>query len=110
MNEYWPADYFIDANGEIRHTQFGEGDYKKDEAVVRQLLYDAGARQLPPPMTAHAIMPSDQLGTAETYLNPQRAQGFAQALSPGVHAYSLVPEKALHLNEFSLGGGFDGRL
>jgi cytochrome c biogenesis protein CcdA/thiol-disulfide isomerase/thioredoxin len=106
QNEYWPADYFIDANGEIRHTQFGEGDYKKDEAVVRQLLYDAGARQLPPPMTAHAILPSQALGTAETYLNPQRSQGFAQALNPGVHTYSLVPEKALHLNEFSLGGTF----
>ncbi len=107
MNEYWPADYFIDANGEIRHTQFGEGDYTKDEAVVRQLLHDAGARQLPPPMTAHAILPSEQLGTAETYLNPQRAQGFAQALSPGTHTYSLVPGKALHLNEFALGGTFD---
>ena len=57
-------------------------------------------------MTAHAIITSDQLGTAETYLNPQRAQGFAQALSPGTHAYSLVPEKQLHLNEFSLGDIF----
>jgi cytochrome c biogenesis protein CcdA/thiol-disulfide isomerase/thioredoxin len=107
QNEYWPADYFIDAHGEIRHTQFGEGDYKQDEAVVRQLLHDAGARQLPPPMTAHAIVPSQALGTAETYLNPQRAQGFAQALKPGVQTYSLVPERSLHLNEFSLGGAFD---
>jgi len=107
QNQYWPADYFIDANGDVRHTQFGEGDYKQDEAVVRQLLYNAGARQLPPPMTAHAIIPSQNLGTPETYLNPQRAQGFAMALQQGVHSYSLVPSASLHVNEFALGGQFD---
>jgi cytochrome c biogenesis protein CcdA/thiol-disulfide isomerase/thioredoxin len=106
-NQYWPADYFIDGHGDVRHTQFGEGDYKKDEAVVRQLLYDAGARQLPPPMTASAIIPSSNLGTAETYLNPQRAQGFASPLIPGIHSYSLVPSSSLQLNEFSLGGSWN---
>ena len=64
QNEYWPAEYFIDANGQVRHTQFGEGDYKEDEAAVRQLLYEAGARHLPPPMTATAIMPSSRTGDA----------------------------------------------
>jgi cytochrome c biogenesis protein CcdA/thiol-disulfide isomerase/thioredoxin len=107
QNEYWPADYFIDANGNVRHTQFGEGDYKQDEAVVRQLLHDAGARQLPPPMTAHAVIPSDNLGTPETYLNPQRAQSFAMTLQSGVHSYNLVASASLHLNEFSLGGKFN---
>jgi cytochrome c biogenesis protein CcdA/thiol-disulfide isomerase/thioredoxin len=107
QNEYWPADYFIDANGDIRHTQFGEGDYKEDEAVVRQLLHDAGARQLPPPMTAQALLPSSELGTAETYLNPQREEGFSTTFTSGTHAYSLLPESKLHLNEFSLGGAFD---
>ena len=42
----------------MRHTQFGEGDYKQSEAAVRQLLYEAGVHDLPPPMTATAIMPS----------------------------------------------------
>jgi cytochrome c biogenesis protein CcdA/thiol-disulfide isomerase/thioredoxin len=107
QNEYWPADYFIDADGNVRHTQFGEGDYKEDEAVVRQLLHDAGARQLPQPMSAHAILPSTQLGTAETYLNPQRAQGFSTSLTSGTRTYSVEPESQLHLNEFSLGGRFD---
>ena len=80
QNEYWPAEYLIDAHGQVRHTQFGEGDYKQDEAAVRALLYDAGARHLPPPMTAHAIIPSGGLATPETYLDYQRAQGFAQPL------------------------------
>ena len=35
QNQYWPAEYLIDARGQVRHTQFGEGDYKQDEAAVR---------------------------------------------------------------------------
>jgi cytochrome c biogenesis protein CcdA/thiol-disulfide isomerase/thioredoxin len=78
QNEYWPAEYLIDARGEIRHTQFGEGNYRADEAAVRELLYEAGAHSLPPPMTAHALMPSQNLGTPETYINPQRGTDFAE--------------------------------
>ncbi len=102
QNEYWPAEYLIDATGEVRHTQFGEGDYKQDEAAVRDLLYEAGARHLPSPMTARAIMPSSQLGTPETYLNPARDQGFAMPLKPGVHTYTGLA--GLNLNEFALQG------
>jgi cytochrome c biogenesis protein CcdA/thiol-disulfide isomerase/thioredoxin len=105
QNQYWPAEYLIDANGEVRHTQFGEGDYKEDEAAVRQLLYEAGARHLPPPMTAHAIIPSGALGTPETYLNPQRAQGFAQQLQGGTHFYPGVTDP--NVNEFGLHGTWD---
>ena len=41
-NEYWPALYFIDAQGKIRHHQFGEGDYEQSELVLQQLLAEAG--------------------------------------------------------------------
>jgi cytochrome c biogenesis protein CcdA/thiol-disulfide isomerase/thioredoxin len=102
QNEYWPAEYLIDAHGDIRHTQFGEGNYQQDEAAVRQLLYDAGARHLPPPMTAHAILPSAGLATPETYLNDQRSQGFAQSLQAGVHLYAGVSNP--DVNEFGLRG------
>ncbi len=105
QNEYWPAEYLIGAKGQVRHTQFGEGDYKQDEAAVRQLLFEAGgraARHLPPPMTAHAIMPSSGLATPETYLNPDRAQGLAQPLASGTHFYPGVIDP--HVNEFGLHG------
>ena len=102
QNQYWPAEYLIDARGDVRHTQFGEGDYGKDEAAVRELLYEAGARKLPPPMTARAIMPSSGVATPETYLNPQRQQGLAQQLSSGVHFYPGVLSPIL--NEFGLHG------
>ncbi len=107
QNQYWPAEYLIDASGEVRHTQFGEGDYKQDEAAVRQLLYDAGARQLPPPMSAHAIIPSSQLATPETYLNPQRAQGFDKTPEAGLHSYPGVSLGSIGLNEFALKGTFN---
>jgi len=104
QNEYWPAEYFIDAKGDVRHTQFGEGNYKEDEAVVRELLYESGVHSLPMPTTATAVMPSSNLGTPETYLNPQRAQdeGLAQPLTAGDHFYPGVT--APILNEFGLHG------
>jgi len=40
-NEYWPALYFIDAQGRIRHHQFGEGDYAQSERVLQELLTEA---------------------------------------------------------------------
>ncbi len=102
QNQYWPAEYLVDARGQVRHTQFGEGDYKQSEAAVRQLLHEAGATRLPMPMTATAIMPSAGLNTPETYLDDQRSQGFAQPLQRGVHFYAGVSNP--QLNEFGLHG------
>jgi cytochrome c biogenesis protein CcdA/thiol-disulfide isomerase/thioredoxin len=102
QNEYWPAEYLIDAHGQVRHTQFGEGDYKQSEAAVRSLLYQAGVHDLPPPMSAAAIMPSAGLATPETYLNSDRATGFAQPLTRGVRSYAGVSTPAL--NQFALRG------
>ncbi|MGO9907461.1 MAG: cytochrome c biogenesis protein CcdA [Solirubrobacteraceae bacterium] len=106
QNEYWPAEYLIDAKGQVRHYQFGEGDYKESEAAVRALLADAGATSLPPPMTATAIMPSAGLGTPETYLNTQRQQGFATSIHNGVYDYHAP--SGLNVNQFALGGEWDG--
>ncbi|MGZ3587301.1 MAG: redoxin domain-containing protein, partial [Candidatus Limnocylindrales bacterium] len=105
QNQYWPAEYLIDARGQVRHTQFGEGDYLPDEAAVRTLLYEAGAHRLPPPMTARAIMPTAQLATPETYLDAGRAQGFAVPPRKGVHTYPSSSN--LQLNEFALQGAWD---
>ncbi len=102
QNQYWPAEYLIDAQGQVRHTQFGEGEYRQDEAAVRELLYEAGARHLPPPMTAHATLPTQGLGTPETYLNSQRSQGFVQPLRGGTHFYPGVINPAV--NQFGLHG------
>ncbi len=105
QNQYWPAEYLVDSNGQVRHTQFGEGDYRQDEAAVRELLYQAGVHNLPPPMSASAIMPSGDLGTPETYLDYQRAQGFQPPVQAGVHSYPGVSSPVL--NEFGLRGTWD---
>src|SRR5215470_74733 len=42
-NNYWPALYFIDAQGRIRHYHFGEGSYEQSEMVIQRLLAEAGA-------------------------------------------------------------------
>jgi cytochrome c biogenesis protein CcdA/thiol-disulfide isomerase/thioredoxin len=106
QNQYWPAEYLIDAKGQVRHYQFGEGHYKQSEAAVRALLADAGATSLPPPMTATAIMASAGLGTPETYLDTQRQQGFATPLSPGIREYPGA-SGGLTLNQFALKGPWD---
>jgi cytochrome c biogenesis protein CcdA/thiol-disulfide isomerase/thioredoxin len=103
QNQYWPAEYYVDARGQVRHTSFGEGGYLHDEQIVRALLRAAGARTLPAAMTARALTPSANLGTPETYLDPQRSQGFVAPLLPGLHDYTPAARN-LALNSWALGG------
>jgi thiol-disulfide isomerase/thioredoxin len=110
-NQYWPAEYFIDAHGKVRYIKFGEGGYETDEAVIRQLLFEAGGwagRHLPAPVTPDAIRPSKGLGTAETYVDPERASAYnekwSQPLQLGTHTYQGTTDPAI--NEFSLNGIF----
>ena len=46
-NEYWPAAYYVDAEGRIRHHHFGEHDYENSERVIQKLLIEAGNRNVP---------------------------------------------------------------
>jgi cytochrome c biogenesis protein CcdA/thiol-disulfide isomerase/thioredoxin len=102
-NQYWPAEYLIDATGQVRHTQFGEGDYKQSEAAVRALLVQAGAKHLPPPITAKPIVPSAQLATPETYLGSARADPSRLRVYKGFHTYPAAPAD-LPLSTFTLSG------
>jgi cytochrome c biogenesis protein CcdA/thiol-disulfide isomerase/thioredoxin len=110
QNEYWPADYLIDARGQVRYTQFGEGGYLREEAAIRQLLHDAGARRLPPPIAPDAKLPSSGLGSYETYTNPrqynQYGQRWAAPISAGVHDYT-ARLRTLGPNDWELAGRFE---
>jgi cytochrome c biogenesis protein CcdA/thiol-disulfide isomerase/thioredoxin len=81
-NEYWPADYFIDATGNIRFHHFGEGDYEESEQWIRTLLKEAHA-PVPESMTkvagsgTEAAPDSDAVQSPETYVGYARAQDFA---------------------------------
>ncbi|MEO9138839.1 MAG: redoxin domain-containing protein, partial [Jatrophihabitans sp.] len=72
-NQYWPAEYLIDASGVIRHVTFGEGGYPDTEKLIRELLKDAGPKHtLPVPTGAAAPITSPEAQTPETYLGYKR--------------------------------------
>jgi cytochrome c biogenesis protein CcdA/thiol-disulfide isomerase/thioredoxin len=68
QNEYWPAEYLIDATGQVRHAEFGEGDYSTTESLIRTLLVDANPKVKLPPRTDVADKTPTQELTPESYL------------------------------------------
>src|SRR5262249_43780550 len=66
-NEYWPAEYLIDAEGRIRLADFGEGEYAAKERAIRSLLVEAGAGGLAASTRVRAEQPSEEELTPETY-------------------------------------------
>jgi thiol-disulfide isomerase/thioredoxin len=110
-NEFWPALYFIDEKGRIRHHKFGEGDYDQSEAVIQNLLTEAGVgglgSGLAPVNAAGPEVAADwfDLKSGENYLGFERTENFA---SPGgvasskSHSYTLP--KDLKLNHWALSG------
>jgi cytochrome c biogenesis protein CcdA/thiol-disulfide isomerase/thioredoxin len=102
-NQYWPAEYFIDAHGNVRYVHFGEGEYSEKEHVIRELLAEAGDRVGRRMSGAHGIEPSLGLTTPETYLGDARAERFTNAeLSPGFHDFSAP--RAVPPNEWAYRG------
>jgi thiol-disulfide isomerase/thioredoxin len=75
-NQYWPAEYLIDAGGRIRHTNFGEGDYGTTEKDIQTLLGESGHRVSGPLATANAGITADASSeTPETYVGSDRSDG-----------------------------------
>jgi cytochrome c biogenesis protein CcdA/thiol-disulfide isomerase/thioredoxin len=102
-NQYWPAEYFIDARGNVRYVHFGEGEYGEKEQVIRELLAEAGNRVGRGESGAKGIEPSAGVTTPETYLGVARAERFTNPeLSPGTHDFT-APAR-VPLNEFALRG------
>lgn len=85
-NQYWPALYFADARGRVRHHHFGEGDYEQSERVIQQLLAEAGAggtgRELVSVEARGIEVAADwgSLKSPENYVGQERTENFA---SPG---------------------------
>ena len=110
-NQAWPAFYFIDAQGRIRHHQFGENRYDKAEQIIQQLLAEAGQHNLPvgvvaPKGEGTQAAPGAELAmSGETYVGAERAEGFA---SPGglvsgrAHVYQSPA--MLRTNQWALAG------
>jgi thiol-disulfide isomerase/thioredoxin len=117
-NHYWPAFYFVDAEGRIRHHQFGEGNYEESEAVIQQLLSEAGRNGFdaaPVQVEGLGVETAadwDNLGSPETYLGYGRTDNF---LSPGgvsadAPALYTIPERLLPRNYWAFAGNWTIRL
>src|SRR5689334_8033531 len=104
-NQSWPATYLIDASGQIRHVSVGEGDYGREEQLIRQLLTAAHPGiALPRPTDVPDTTPADPVQTPETYLGTERQQGYH-----GSRPYTtgrFVPPTALPANSFTLAGAW----
>jgi thiol-disulfide isomerase/thioredoxin len=104
-NHYWPALYFIDADGIIRDHHFGEGDYEESERLIQGLL---GISRDLTPVTGEGVEAEadwNELRTPETYLGYGRGENFA---SPGRPAYEErqpyeFPQR-LGFNQWALSG------
>jgi len=112
-NEYWPALYFVDARGQIRHRQFGEGDYERSERVIQQLLAEAGSTPVSQDLVSvdpggvEVAAAWDALQSPETYVGYERAEGFAspRGVAPDERrVYSTAAE--LSLNQWALSGAW----
>jgi hypothetical protein len=109
-NHYWPALYFADAKGQIRHHHFGEGEYEQSEMVLQMLLREAGTEIEQGLMTietqgVEAAADWSSLGSPETYLGYGRAAGLASpepVARDGRQHYSAPA--VLRRNHWSLSG------
>lgn len=110
QNSYWPAFYLIDARGQIRYHNFGEGNYRQTEQAIQDLLREAGSDGL----TKEAVTPATKgaeaspdlgnLGSQETYLGYGRADNFASSerLAPDAARDYSVTDPGL--NQWGLSG------
>jgi len=102
-NEYWPAEYLIDAQGNIRRTEFGEGNYAQTEEAIQTLLKQAGHKVTQKLDTLPDMTPQDEI-SPETYLDSARMQYYypSSTLGDGTSNYTLTDSPPQ--NTFSLGG------
>ena len=103
-NEYWPADYLIDATGHVRYIDFGEGDYGRTEGFIRALLAEAGLRATLPRATKVPDETPTEAMTPETYLGYDRMANIAsQLIKPNVTTIYTMPADVPQ-NGFGYGG------
>jgi thiol-disulfide isomerase/thioredoxin len=110
-NNYWPAVYLVDANGSSRYHQFGEGEYERTEAVIQQLLREAGYSGFDDAIVridargSEVAADWENLRSPETYLGRDKTERFASSggrLAGGSRTYAAP--RPLALNHWALSG------
>jgi thiol-disulfide isomerase/thioredoxin len=102
-NQYWPAQYLIDASGNIRRTDFGEGNYDQMELAIQTLLKESGQKVTAKLSNVADLTPNTNI-SPETYLGSSRMQYYFPGgnLSSGTQTFTLSDNPAQ--NTFSYGG------
>ena len=110
-NHYWPACYFVDAHGQIRHHRFGEGDYQMSEMVVQQLLAEAGGGGTDPDLVSvdpggvEVAADWASLRSPENYLGYERTDNFVSPHGSILEtSYAYTAPTRLRLNQWALAG------
>ncbi len=109
-NQYWPAHYFIDAEGRIRHHHFGEGEYDQSERVIQQLLAEAGKSGVPggsvapKAQGAQAAPDMSAIQSPETYLGYGRGANFASGTVQYDKPADYAVSRSLPRNQWGLSG------
>ena len=110
-NAYWPALYFVDAQGRVRYHHFGEGKYEESERFIQKLLAEAGATGIRPDLVSvdargvDAAADWGSLRSPETYVGYERTERFAPAggaIPDRSHLYADTAR--LRLNQWALSG------
>jgi cytochrome c biogenesis protein CcdA/thiol-disulfide isomerase/thioredoxin len=113
-NQYWPAHYFIDANGSIRYHHFGEGKYAESEEVIQQLLREKNSGLKTDGFVqvnaagAQAAPDSKDVASPETYIGYTRQQNYVspqKIRQDGTQAYT-APSR-LTVNQWGLVGSWN---
>jgi len=102
-NQYWPAEYLIDVNGNIRRTDFGEGEYDKMELSIQTLLKEKGAKVTSSLDKIPDLTPKTQL-SPETYLGAGRMQYYFPSGNTGIISKNFTISDSPDQDTFSLGG------
>ncbi len=111
-NRYWPAHYFIDAEGRIRYHHYGEGKYDESERIIQKLLKEAGYKNVPAgivdPQRSGAQAAADfrEVQSPETYIGYARAANFVSGTVAFDAPQTYTVPDTLQRNQWGLAGSW----